>query len=387
MSDERYKKEIDGYLAEIDELDDEIMERLEERMRISRNLAEARQRQGKSPTDPTRVRRRTDEITAKAPEELQVYSRLFYTAIAEFSRDYQMKYTKGDTEIVREIKRVREYTEKVFPESAVVACQGVFGAYSQQACDKVFRRPFIKYMQTFDDVFEAIKNGDCQYGMLPLENSTAGSVTQIYDLMTKYDFHILRSTRLKIEHSLLVKPGTKAEDIKVIFSHEQAIMQCEDYLKNYPGAMIKAVENTAEAAKMVAESNRNDIAAIASLECGDLYGLESIADSIQDSGANYTRFICIGPELEIYPGSNRTSLMLSVPHTPGSLYHVLAIFYALGINIVKLESRPIPDRDFDFMFYFDLDADVYSDSFIRLMNQIQSLSADFRYLGSYVEIV
>ena len=387
MSESRYEKEIKGYMSEIDELDNEIMERLEERMRISRNLAEARQRLGKSPTDPTWVRERTDEITAAAPEELEVYSRLFYTSIAEFSRDYQMKYTKGDTEVVKQIKKVREYTEKVFPESAVVACQGVFGAYSQQACDKIFKRPQIKYKKTFDDVFEAIKNGECRYGMLPLENSTAGSVTQIYDLMTKYDFHILRSTRLKIEHSLLVKPGTRLEDIKTIYSHEQAIMQCEDYLKGLSGVTVKAVENTAEAAKMVADSERKDIAAIASLECGDLYGLSSIADSIQDSGANYTRFICIGKELEIYPGSSKTSLMLSVPHTPGSLYHVLAIFYALGINIVKLESRPIPDRDFDFMFYFDLDSDVYSESFIRLMNQIQSLSADFRYLGSYVEVV
>ena len=226
MSESRYEKEIKGYMSEIDELDNEIMERLEERMRISRNLAEARQRLGKSPTDPTWVRERTDEITAAAPEELEVYSRLFYTSIAEFSRDYQMKYTKGDTEVVKQIKKVREYTEKVFPESAVVACQGVFGAYSQQACDKIFKRPQIKYKKTFDDVFEAIKNGECRYGMLPLENSTAGSVTQIYDLMTKYDFHILRSTRLKIEHSLLVKPGTRLEDIKTIYSHEQAIMQC-----------------------------------------------------------------------------------------------------------------------------------------------------------------
>lgn len=380
-------KGIKEYLSEIDSLDDEIMLKLQERMELAKGLAEARQDEGKSPVDPTRVRQRTDEVTMNAPSELEVYSRLFYTSMTEFSRDYQMKYTKGDTDIVRRIKEVLSEAPKPFPEAGKVACQGVFGAYSQQACDKLFKRPSIMYMSNFEAVFQAIESGLTDYGVLPLENSTAGSVNRIYDLMLKYDFHIIRSTRLKIDHSLLVKPGTKKEDIKAIYSHEQALMQCEQYLKNYPDAEIKVFENTAEAAKMVAESNEKDIAAIASLECGELYGLDPIEEAIQDSGSNFTRFICIGKKMEIYPGSNRTSLMLTVPHRPGSLYHVLAIFYALGINIVKLESRPIPDRDFDFMFYFDLDCDVYSDSFTRLMNQIQSLSTDFKYLGSYVEIV
>ena len=386
MEKEEKKQVLADDLDRIDRLDDEIMEKLERRMALAREVAETRQELGKSPLDPTRVRERIEEVTEKADDELEVYSRLFYTSMAEFSRDYQIKYTEGDTDVVKMIKASRENTPKVFPESAKVACQGVFGAYSQEACDKIFKRPRILYKGSFDQVFSAIERGECRYGILPLENSTAGSVNQVYDLMTKYDFHIVRSTKIKVDHSLLVKPGTAKADIKAIYSHEQALMQCENYLLDFPDAEIKVFENTAEAAKMVAESDRKDIAAIASRECGSLYGLEELDGQIQDSGANYTRFICIGKDAEIYPGSSRTSLMLSVPHRPGSLYHVLAIFYALGINMVKLESRPIPDRDFDFMFYFDLDSDVYSESFIRLMNQVQSLSEDFRYLGSYVEV-
>jgi len=223
--------------------------------------------------------------------------------------------------------------------------------------------------------------------VLPLENSTAGSVNQIYDLMMKYDFYIVRSVKLKVDHSLLAKNGTNKNDIKEIFSHEQAIMQCENYLKQYPDAIITVCANTAEAAKMVAESERSDVAALASYECGQLYGLECLEDAVQDSGSNYTRFICISKELEIYPGADKTSLMLTVSHKPGSLYNVLARFYALGINIFKLESRPIPNRDFDFMFYFDVEAETYSEEFIRMMNQLEELSQEFKYLGSYVEVL
>ena len=145
--------------------------------------------------------------------------------------------------------------------------------------------------------------------------------------------------------------------------------------------------HTAAAAKMVAESGRHDIAALSSICRGKLYGLECLKASIQDKGNNYTRFICISKTLEIYPGANRTSLMMVLPHTPGSLYKALSRFYALGINLNKLESRPLPDRDFEFMFYFDLDVPVYSPNFIQLMGEIQDICEQFGYLGSYSEVI
>jgi chorismate mutase/prephenate dehydratase len=147
------------------------------------------------------------------------------------------------------------------------------------------------------------------------------------------------------------------------------------------------MENTALAARMVAETDRGDAAALSSRYCAELYGLEILAESVQDQGNNYTRFITISKELEIYPGADKTSIMMGVPHKPGSLYRILSRFYALGINLIKLESRPIPDRDFEFMFYFDLDTPVYSPQFAQLMNELNAVCEEFRYLGSYSEAV
>lgn len=322
-----------------------------------------------------------------ANEDMESYNRLLYNTIVELEKDHESKFTLEDTALVKKIKAAREETPKVFPETAQVACQGVPGAYAQQACDRLFRDPQIMYMKNFEGVFAAVDQGLCHYGVLPLENSTAGSVNKIYDLMMKYDFYIVRSVRLRVDHSLLAKAGTDRKDIREIFSHEQAITQCEDYLRQFPEAKITACENTAEAARMVADSERNDVAALASGECGQIYGLDILEEAVQDGNRNYTRFICISKDMEIYPGADKTSMMMTVTHKPGSLFNLLARFYALDINLFKLESRPIPDKDFDFMFYFDVEANVYSDKFIRMMNHTDELSRDFKYLGSYIEII
>ena len=158
-------------------------------------------------------------------------------------------------------------------------------------------------------------------------------------------------------------------------------------MQKLPGVTVIRCENTAAAAKLVAESGRKDIAALASRACIELYGLSCIAASVQDQGSNFTRFICISKELEIYPGADRTSLMMVLPHKPGSLYKLLSRFYALGINLNKLESRPLPDRNFEFMFYFDLDTSVYSPQFMQLMGELSDICEQFSYLGSYSEIV
>ena len=146
-------------------------------------------------------------------------------------------------------------------------------------------------------------------------------------------------------------------------------------------------ETTAAAAEAVAQSDRKDVAAIASHSCVALYGLERLAADIQDRSNNYTRFICISKKLEIYPGADKTSLMVVLPHRPGSLYQILARFYALGLNLIKLESRPLPDREFEFMFYFDLETSVYSDEFIRMVDDLSAVCEEFQYLGSYSEVI
>ena len=377
---------LDDYRRELDQIDREIVEKLEERMRTAEKIAVYKKENALPVLDALREREKIDQITEIAAEDMASYTRILYNTIMEMSKDHQRKVLQMESPVVQAIKKALEETPKVFPAKATVACQGVEGAYSQQACEKLFKMPKIMFMKNFNGVFAAINQGLCQYGILPLENSTAGSVNQIYDLMMKYNFYIVKSVKLKIDHSLLAKKGVKKEDVREIFSHEHAIMKGEEYLKNFPQAKLTVCENTAEAAKMVAESDRNDVAALASFACGQLYGLNCIEEDVQDNGNNYTRFICISKKMEIYPGADKTSLMLIVSHKPGSLYNVLARFNALGINIFKLESRPIPERDFDFMFYFDVEAEVYSEEFVRLMSQLDELSQECKYLGSYTEI-
>ena len=182
------------------------------------------------------------------------------------------------------------------------------------------------------------------------------------------------------------KPGVKMEDITEIYSHQQALSQCEQYLQAFPDVKVIPCENTAVAAQKVAEGDGH-AAALSSRSCMKLYGLECLEAGVQDQGSNFTRFICISKNLEIYPGADRTSLMAVLPHEPGSLCRVLSRFYALGLNLNKLESRPMPERNFEFMFYFDLETPVYAPEFLQLMGELPSLCEEFSYLGSYSEVV
>ena len=336
---------------------------------------------------PSREREKLQDVAEKAGPEMANYTRVLYSMLFELSRSYQSKRNGELSQLYHSITNAIENTPKLFPQAPMVACQGVEGAYSQIACEKMFKNPFIMYFKNFEAIFAAIEQGMCQYGILPIENSTAGSVKKVYDLMIKHNFSIVRTFRLKIDHNLLVNPGTKLEDIKEIYSHEQALNQCGDFIHSLSGVNVIPVSNTAVAAEMVAKSGRKDVAALSSRSCAELYGLECLAASVQDKGNNRTRFICISKNLEIYPGSDKTSIMMILNHKPGALYKVLARLYTLGINVTKLESRPIPDREFEFMFYFDLETSIYSEEFIQLMCELDELCEEFKYLGSYTEVV
>ena len=378
--------DLSQYREQIDQIDDELIALFARRMETAAQIAQWKRQAGKPVMDASRERAKLLDVMEKCPAEFKDYAVSLYSLLFELSRSYQHRILDSSSALTEQITAAIEHTEQVFPRTASVACQGVEGAYSQLACEKLFRLPNIFYFNSFDAVFSAIEKGLCRYGIIPLENSTAGSVNKVYDLMMRHNFRIVRSVRLKVDHNLLVKPGTRMEDIKEIYSHEQAINQCARYLQKFSSVKIIPCENTAMAAKYVSEAD-GSAAALSSRSCAKLYGLTSLEESVQDQGNNYTRFICISKDLEIYPGADRTSLMLVLPHTPGSLYKVLSRFYALGINLNKLESRPMPERDFEFMFYFDLDTPVYSPQFIQLMGELQNICEEFNYLGSYSEVI
>ena len=379
--------ELNDLRKEIDAIDAELVKLFTQRMEVSSKIAGYKKEKSLPIFVPAREREKLADVAAKAGPDMANYTRVLYSMLFELSRSYQNKLNGGISPLYDEITRAINSTPNLFPQAPMVACQGVEGAYSQIAAEKLFKNPFIMYFKNFEGVFTAIEQGFCQYGVLPLENSTAGSVKKVYDLMIKHNFSIVRTFRLKIDHNLLAKPGTRISDIKEIYSHEQAINQCGEYLQTLTGVTIIPVANTAIAAEMVSKSDRTDVACLSSRNCMELYNLECLASSIQDKGNNHTRFICISKNLEIYPGSDRTSIMMVLPHRPGSLYKFLARLYTLGINVTKLESRPIPDRDFEFMFYFDLETSIYSEEFVQLMCELDDLCEEFKYLGSYREIM
>lgn len=371
----------------IDEIDQQIVSLFAERMDMAAQIAAYKKEHNLPVLDASRERQKLRQVAELASEGLQDDVETLYRLLFELSRGYQNRLLGSGSPLPEQIHAAISDTPELFPVRAMVACQGVEGAYSQLACERLFRTPDIFYFSSFQAVFSAVEKGLCRYGVIPLENSTAGSVNAVYDLMMQYDFRIVRSVRIKVDHCLLVPNGVKLENVREIYSHEQAIGQCSRFLQALPDVRVVRCANTAEAAKLVAESGRNDVAALASRSCAQLYKLTALAENVQDQGSNFTRFICISKNLEIYPGADRTSLMMTLPHHPGSLSRVLSRFYAMGVNLNKLESRPMPERNFEFMFYFDLECPVYAPQFLQLMGELEDLSENCSYLGSYSEVV
>lgn len=372
----------------IDAIDKELVKLFCERMEVAGSVAEFKKANNKPVYDAERERKLLESVENNAGEKFGDYARKLYNSILELSRTYQNGLINERSTLSDEILNAVETTPKLFPEKAIVACQGLEGAHSSHACQKLFEKPSIMYCQSFEAVFQAVDGGLCSYGVVPLENSGAGSVNQIYSLMSKYHFSIVRSTKMQIEHCLLANKGAKLSDIKEVYSHPQAISQCSDFLESL-GKEVKIIpcENTAIASKNVSESGDITKAAIASEECALQYSLDIVKEYVQNSANNYTRFICFSKKLEIYPGADRTSLLIKTPHKAGALYSVISHFYSLGVNIIKLESRPIPESDFEFMFYFDIEVPVYSDKLVKIIDRLEhSLGKNnIKYLGSYRE--
>ena len=387
MNSENKIPSLDESRAAIDRIDRELVRLFCERMSVSADVAEYKRSVGKPVYDAARERALLCKISELAGPEMEEHTRKLYAGILAISKAYQHERLNTTSKLEKKITAAVKETSPFFPARAKVACQGVEGAYSLKAAEKLFACPDVSFYKTFDDVFAAIDKGECHYGILPIENSTAGSVTQIYDLMSCHRFYIVRALRLKVDHCLLVKPGTRLEDIREIVSHQQALSQCAGYIADLPNVKSTAMPNTAKAAEFVKNTDRTDVAAIANKDCADIYGLQLLAEAIQDNGNNYTRFICISKTPEIYPGADKTSIILTVPHKPGSLSRMLTQIDAMNINLTKLESRPIPGQDFEFLFYFDLESPVESPALLRLLGELESSSEKFRYLGTYREML
>ncbi len=372
---------------DINQIDEEICKLFVKRMNTALGIAEYKKAHGLPVLDASRERAVLQKVSDRTGEQFEAYARTLYQTLMDVSKAYQNEVIGEITPLAAKINKLATDSPQVFPKRATVSCQGCEGAYSQAAAEKLFRAPEIVYHNDWDGVFRAVANGMTRYGILPIENSTAGSVNRIYDLLAKHNVSIVRSVRVKVDHNLLALPGAKLEDIREIYSHEQAIQQCSDLLGTLENAHATACLNTATAAKMVAESGDRTKAALSSRLCARLYGLTPLVEGAQNNDANYTRFICIAKEPEIYAGADRTSLMLELAHQPGSLFRILSLLNAVGANLTKLESRPIPGRDFEVMFYFDIEESVHSPEFSQMLCQLERACEKFRYLGTYSEVI
>ena len=373
--------------AEIDAIDDQIVDLYLRRLQASDEIAEVKKNAGTAIFNPAREREILTRVAQKVGPEKAGDAAILFSTLFSISRARQRGLICGEGRLGEEIRDAAERTPADFPMQATVACQGSEGAYSQLAASSLFKIPTILFFNTFEDVFSAVEKGMCRYGILPIENSSAGSVTAVYDMMVRHNFRIVRAVRQRIAHVLLAPRGVKFEEIREVTSHAHALAQCSEFLHANRQIRQTPAANTAVAARQLASSGRRDLAVIASRPCANIYGLDIVRDDVANAQVNYTRFICISKELEIYPDSRKFSIMMSLPHRPGSLSTILANFASIDVNLTKLESRPIPGMDFEFLFTFDFEARPQDPAVLKLLAE---LSTDpeiehFTFLGAYAE--
>ncbi len=377
--------ELSEIRKKIDAVDDQLLDLFLERMALSEAVADYKNQHSLPILNKGREREILAKVTQRAGDK-ERYAYHLYSTLFELARSRQAELINAPTKVGARVEAALAAGGPIFPQTGMVACQGVEGANSQVACDRLFPRGNIVYVKSFEAVASAVGSGLCKFGVLPIENSSNGSVRAVYQLLQERGLSVVRSTRLCIRHELLALPGVKQEEITEIYSHEQAIGQCSKFLGGLKDVRVIPCGNTALAAKQVAESGSRTAAAISSHPCAALYGLECVNGSIQDSDNNYTRFICVAKDPVIYAGANRISLIVAFDNRPGALYEFLSKAAALDINLTKLESCPVAGSDFEFLFFLELEASVQDPSVLAMLEEMERSCAQFQFLGSYAEV-
>lgn len=376
---------LDKARSQINGINDEMLKLFLERMELSSHVAKAKAQMGKAIFDAKRERDILDKITAQAGPDMDIYARRFFENLFSLSRTFQAEELFKETAFTKEVEAAVAAAPNLPPQRGTVACCGIFGSNAQMACDKLLPLSQILYVNSFQAVFDAVEEGLAQFGVLPIENSSNGSVKEVYDLLERKHCYIVRGTKQWISHDLLAKEGARLEDIHTVYSHPQALGQCSEFFAQYPHIKLEPYTNTAMAAQMVAQSEDAGIAAVAAPQCAQLYGLQAVRRSIQNNDNNYTRFICITKDLAVYPGANKISIVTTASHTPGGLGSLLTKFGNMGINLTKIESRPIQGHNFEFLFYLDLEVSLVDPRVRALLAELHESQDKFRLLGNYPE--
>ncbi|MBQ6387031.1 MAG: chorismate mutase [Ruminococcus sp.] len=373
-------RNLDEIRVEIDAIDKELITLFNRRMDCAGEVGRYKQANGLPVLNREREKEILDRIQSESGE-YGSYARLLYQNIMELSRSLQHNIVRSGDPLRKEI---RSAADRLKTQDVCVAYQGIQGANSHEAALKLFPAAELRHYPSFDDVFEAVDSGEAVYGVLPVENSTAGSVSAVYDLILKHRFFIVGALDMKIDYCLGGLRQSELCDIEMVRSHPQALSQCASYIdKN--GFEAQSCANTAVAARDVAREKRINLAAICPYKAAEEYGLKILDNHLQDDKRNTTRFIVISKTLCIPENANKISLCFSLPHVKGSLYSLLCRFSSLGLNLTKIESRPSETRDFEYLFYLDFTGSVRDESVIDLLSQLSEEMPEFSFLGNYFE--
>lgn len=369
--------------AEIDKVDDRLTSAYLERLELVGRVAEYKRTHDvgieHSGREDAILRRLTEEFGAEFEDAI----RYLYVNIINYSKVYQRRQMGQPSALFRAITEGEFVPESGFSRVRV-ACQGVPGAYSGMAAEQLVREPESVFLPTWEDVFRAVADGSLPFGVLPIENSTAGSVNEVYDLLMRYRLTVCGGRKMHIRHCLVGLPEASLESVQTVLSHPQALSQCSDFLSAH-GLESQTSSNTAIAAEAVVKTGNPRLCAIASSRTADLYGLKVLASGISNADRNDTRFLLVSATRFVDPRANRVSLVVSIPHRKGTLFQLLGIVAAYGVNVVKLESRPIPGKNFEFLFYLDLEGNILEEHMRHLVENLNAYCTETVFLGSYRE--
>lgn len=374
---------LDEIRKEIDHIDKELIRLFCQRMECSKKVAENKSQNNIPILNVKREKEILNHVFTEAGEYSES-TRLLYSTILELSRALQHDMLGSGAELRNTILNAQNNIP--FNASDVrLACFGKEGTFAHAAARKVFPHVEPIFCGKFRNVFEAVSKGEAEFGIIPIENSSAGSVIDVYDLMLEYRFYICTAVDIPINECLAVLPDTKLEDIQTVYSHPQALAQCAEFLNTY-NLQSLPYESTALAATMVAEKKNKAYAAICSEEGAENSGLEILRKNIQTNKNNCTRFIVISKNLSIPDNAEKISLCFSLPHVTGSLYSTLCRFAAHGLNLTKIESRPMVGKAFEYLFYLDFTGNVHNEPVLNLLCALSDEMAEFSFLGNYKEV-
>ncbi len=365
----------------IDKIDKQITELFEKRMEVAKDVAAYKRSTGKKVFDPIREEAKIKTLKELTENEFNKTGiEDLFRQIMSISRKYQYQVLGTQNDVNQTFRQIKSFD---IDEDTRVVCFGEHGAYTEQAMEEVFGKNITAINKgTFREVMETVANGEAKFGVLPIENTSTGGITDIYDLFLEYDVTIVAEHIVKVEQTLMGFPGSKLEDIKIVYSHPQGLMQCSKFFEEHPSISTKTYSSTSAAAKKVADDGSKTQAAIASKRAAELFGLDIIKEQVNHESKNYTRFIIISNQKVFLSNANKISLSFEIKHESGSLYNMLSNFYYNGLNLTKIESRPIENRNWEYRFFVDIEGNLNEPGVGNALASIKEFANKLVVLGN-----